>query len=411
MIRKRSKGILAIALVLVLAVSLVGCGTTTPAPTTPAAPTVKSGVTINVWSHFTPTEVAALKPIAEEWAKKTNNTVNFVADNSDFQAFATAAQNGKGPDIMFGLPHDNLGTFQKAGLLVPVPGSVMKDSDYVPLAIQAVSYDGKKYAVPLSMETYALFYNTQKVPTPPTTWDDFIAQAQKVGFQYDINNFYFTNAFLTGEGGYVFKAANGALDPNDIGMNNEGAVKGAQLVQDFVTKYHFMPADISGNNALAAFQNGKTGFYISGPWDVAGLKKANTPFAITNLPALPDGKASVPFVGVYTAFVSAKSANVDTAWDLVKYMLQKSPETLFKVGNRIPVVKSYQNDPAVQNDPVIKAFMTQANQGVPMPNITAMAAVWGPAGDNLKLLTQGKDVKTVLDAMVAKIKSGIALQQ
>lgn len=415
---RKSKGIMLLVAMLVLSLSLVGCGSTqdtskTTAPTDNSAPVskVKTGQTITVWSHLTDAEIAALKPVAEEWGTKTGNKVTFVSDKSDFQAFTTAAQNGKGPDIMFGLPHDNLGTFQKAGLLAPVPDGLMKDADYVPMSLDAVSYSGKKYAVPLSMETYALFYNTAKVPNPPKTWDEFVKAAQKDGFQYDINNFYFSYAFLAGEGGYVFKNTGGGLDPNDIGLNNEGALKGAQLLQDFTQKYKFMPADIQGNKALANFQDGKTAFYISGPWDVGGLKKANTQFAVTNLPTLPDGKNSTPFVGVQTAFVSSKSQNVDTAWDLVKYLLEKSPKVLMEVGNRIPVQNAALADPKVQNDPIVKAFAEQAKQGMPMPNITQMQAVWGPAGDNLKLLTKGENTKTVMDAMVAKIKSGIALQQ
>ena len=50
--------------------------------------------------------------------------VKVQVDTSDFQAFFnfTSKQNKfKRQDILFGMPHNDLGTFQKAGLLAEVP--------------------------------------------------------------------------------------------------------------------------------------------------------------------------------------------------------------------------------------------------------------------------------------------------
>jgi len=73
-----------------------------------------------VWSHWGDKEFEALKSVAQEWATKTGNEVTVQVDKTEFQQYATTARSGKGPDVMFGIPHDNLGTFEKAGLLDPV---------------------------------------------------------------------------------------------------------------------------------------------------------------------------------------------------------------------------------------------------------------------------------------------------
>ncbi|HBM79294.1 MAG TPA: maltose ABC transporter substrate-binding protein, partial [Clostridiaceae bacterium] len=86
-------------------------------------------------------EVKALDPIAQEWAKNTGNTVKVQADKGDFQAYLQAANSSKAPDIMFGIAHDNLGTFQKAKLLEEVPDGTINKSDYVQMSLDAVSYD------------------------------------------------------------------------------------------------------------------------------------------------------------------------------------------------------------------------------------------------------------------------------
>ncbi|WAM33675.1 sugar ABC transporter substrate-binding protein [Caldicellulosiruptor morganii] len=366
-----------------------------------------------VWSHLTQNEVKALQPLADEWGKKNGYTVKVISDQGSFQSFQTAAMSGKGPDIMFGIPHDNLGTFWKAKLLEPVPANLIDRKNFVAMSLDACSFDGKLYALPIAMETYALFYNTSKVKEAPKTMSQLITLAKKYGFMYDVNNFYFSFAFIAQNGGYVFKNKGGALDPNDIGLANNGAIKGLSLIRDFVLTYKFMPKDIRGDIAKGNFQNGKIAFYISGPWDVGDFVKAKVPFAVAPLPKTDDGKPTPSFVGVQSAFVSAKSKNKDAAFKLLKYLVEESQvKVLFKVGSRIPVTTGALSNPEVKADKIMSAFAEQAKVGIPMPNIPEMQAVWGPAGNTLSLVTTGKATpKQAAEAMVKQIKQGIAQMQ
>lgn len=109
--------------------------------------------------------------------------MKFVADKSDNQAYTAAAQSSKGPDIMFGMPHNDVGVFQKAGLIDEVPSGVINDSDYAAKsALDAVTWNGKKYAVPVAMETYALFYNTDMVKDAPKTTDELEDEAKRLAW-------------------------------------------------------------------------------------------------------------------------------------------------------------------------------------------------------------------------------------
>lgn len=405
---------LIVMLVLVISTLLVGCGGGQNNNTSSNSGTKeqkKESVSLTVWSHLTDPEVAKVQEIANKWASETGNKVKVLADQSDLQAYSTAAQSGKGPDIMFGLPNDNLGTFQKAGLLAEVPDGIINKADYVPMSIDAVSFNGKLYAVPLAMETYALFYNTDKVPTPPATIQDLIDVGKKVGFQYDINNFYYSYAFIAANGGYVFKQTGGKLDPKDIGLNNDGAKKGMAMIKDFVITDKFMPADIKGDMAKGNFQSGKIGLYISGPWDVDGFKKANVHFKVTQMPTL-DGKQIPTFAGVQTAFVSSSSKHQSEAWQLMKYLAANTALPLFETGNRIPVLNSALGNDEVKNNETMNAFAQQAKNAQPMPNIPEVQAVWTPAGNALQLVTSGKaSPDKAADDMVNQIKQGIATQQ
>jgi arabinogalactan oligomer/maltooligosaccharide transport system substrate-binding protein len=392
---------------------MVGCASSSDktAETPKQTDTAAGGkVKLSVWSHWGDAEFEALKSVAQEWATKTGNEVDVKVDSDkEFQNYATAARSGKGPDILFGLPHDNLGTFAKAGLLSEVPSGLVNEADYAPVAFAGTTVDGKKVAMPISMETYGLYYNVDKVPTPPTTWADFVASAQKNGFMYDINNFYFTYPFIQGYGGYIFKNTSGTYDTNDVGLGNEGAVKGYQLLNDMVNKYKFMPADVNGDIAKGKFTTKNTAYYISGPWDVEAVKKAGVNFAVAPLPTLENGQKPKTLVGVQSGIVSTKSEHQQQAWDLLKYISQNGSKKFLEAGARIPVVKSQLEDASFKNNKTAVAFADIAANGEPMPNIPAMAAVWTPEGNNLKLITSGKSApdkaaKDILD----QIKQGIA---
>jgi arabinogalactan oligomer/maltooligosaccharide transport system substrate-binding protein len=391
----------------------VGGGCTKRATPTPAgggaAPA--GGKKILVWSHLTEKEVDEVRTLANTWAKQTGNTVEVIYDQSGFQEFATAATAGAAPDLMYGIAHDNLGPFWKAGLLQEVPAGSINEADYVKNSLDAVTFEGRRFGVPVSMESIGLFYNRKLVPTAPTNWNDFVTAASAKGFQYDVKNFYFSYGFLGGEGGYIFANKNGTLDPTDIGLNNAGAVRGLTLIGDFTNRFKWMPQDVNSDMAKANFQSNKIALYLSGPWDVKGFQDAGVDFGVAPMPTLDNGKPFQPFVGVQAAFVWSGSKVSAQATDLMTYLNANAPKPLFTTGNRIPVQTKFQNDPDVKANANMSAFTVSATNGTPMPNIPAMGAVWDPAAKMLDLVTTAKAtpkaaaddaVKTISDAVKAQ---------
>ncbi len=407
--RKLMAGLLASLTAVAL---LAGCGgqkATNQAPASAEQPK-KAPVSLVVWSHLTQPEVDEVNKIAQQWAEKTGNKVEVLFDQSDFQAYAAAAQAGQGPDILYGIAHDNLGTFQKAGLLAEVPSGVINKDDYPSVTIDAVSYDGKMYAAPIGIESIGLLYNKALVSTPPKNWDEFIKIAKEKGFTYDVTNFYFSWGFIAGNGGYVFKNTGGGLDPKDVGLATDGAKAGLKLIGDLVNTYKFMPMDITGDVAKSRFLSGKAAMYLSGPWDIQAAKDAKIDVGVAPMPTLPNGKPFIPFIGVYAGFVNSGSRHQPEAWDLMKYLRENDALVLFKTGSRFPANKTAQTLPEVAGNPIATGFGQSALNGVPMPNIPAMSQVWEPAKKMLELVTQKKAtvdqasadaVKAINDAVAA----------
>lgn len=389
---KKVKKIVALACTLSLTLGiLAGCG--------------KKQEELVVWSHLTEAEVTEIQKLADEWGKEKKVKVKVQVDTSDFQAFLQAANSSKAADILFGMPHNDLGTFQKAGLLAEVPSSSLDKSKYPEVAVKAVTWNGKQYGVPLALETTTLFVNKDKVKEIPTTYEDLLKQGKESGFQYDVKNLYFSFGLISTNGGYIFKDNNGTLDSSDIGLGNEGATKAYKTVQDMVVTDKLMPADITGDIAKGNFQNGNSAFYISGPWDVQVFKDAKVNFEVVTMPKIA-GKEVSNFVGVQSAIVNAKSKKQDKAFDLLNYLVEKSPQILNEKGSRIPALLSEQQKDYFKNNKESAVFAKQAGFGIPMPNIAEMGSVWGPVGDNLGLLAQGKitpqEAAKLIDEQVKK---------
>lgn len=366
---------------------------------------------LTVWSHLKTEEIAEVDKLAKEWGEKNDVEVNVVEDKGDFQALIQAAQSNSGPDVIFGYPHDNLGTFVKAGIAGELPSGTMDDSLYTSdQIVDSVTIGGKKYAMPIALETTALFYNKDKVKEVPATMEDLVAQAKELGFKFNINDFYMSYSFIGANGGYVFKNNDGTLDPKDIGLGNEGATKGYDFLQKLVTEQKLMAPDVTGDIAKADFISGNTAFYISGPWDVQACKDAKVNFGVAPLPTL-GGNKMPSFMGVQVGFVNPKSSNDDLAYKLLAYLSENSGNIAYEKGNRIPVTKKDVSSDKVKADEYINGFAKQSEVATPMPNIPEVQAMWTPANENLKLLSAGQITPAQFAEIVVKqIKEGIDQQ-
>lgn len=380
--------------------------------TTAPADNVPSGQTITLWCWKADPWLTTVKKIAQAWAKQHGDTVKVVDQSKNpngFQFYATAARTGKGPDLLFGMPHDNLGTFVKEGLIAPVPAGDINLSDYPTVAAKAVQLNGKAYAIPITIETTEIAYNKSMIPTPPTTWADFVKDANAHGFMYDQANLYDDFALVSGYGGYVFKDNNGTYDTKDIGLANAGAIKAFSLMHDMDAKYHWMTPSVNGSIAKTKFTNGKLGMYITGPWDISDIKKAGIKFGFAPWPTLANGQQAHPFSTVQTEIVNARNKDHEkAAWSLAKALADKDSEVKYCTEDlQIPALTAAENSPEIQSDPNYKAFLKEIQLAIPMPNIPEMQSVWGAASIIQNIISGKIDPATGAKDLVQNIKKGI----
>ncbi len=230
-----------------------------------------------------------LQKVGDEFAKKAGVPVTVEHPEDAPGKFQQAAAAGKGPDI-FCWPHDRMGEWAKSGLIVPINPSKRVRDEVEETAWKAFAYQGKTWGYPISVEAIGLIYNKALVKTPPKSFDDVLkidkelSAGGKKAILWDYNNTYFTWPILAAGGGYVFgRDAKGELDPSKVGVNNPGAVTGAQLLADMI-KNGQMPKGSGYAEMESAFTKGNVAMMISGPWAWDNLRKANIDFGVAPIP-------------------------------------------------------------------------------------------------------------------------------
>lgn len=349
--------------------------------------------------------------------------------DADFkQKMSQAAPAGDGPDVFGPVAHDWLGEFAVQKIAQSwTPEAVAGASELSAPSVAAVSVDGQIYGMPLFSEALALMRNTDLVPDAPTTWADLVAKATELtsgdqyGFVFPILTQYYQGPFFFGFGSYVFPYADGVFDTADIGLNNEGGVNAAKFLRDmYHTQQPAQPEAVldqasAGGYIDGLFESRQLAMTMAGPWREPAATAAGVPYAISALPALPNGNIPVPFVGFQAMCANAYSENVAAAQDLINYMGSAEGIGMMVGGFNKAPVRSSATQAAVELNPNFEQWLAQEETGVVMPNIPAMSKVWEPWGSAMTGIivnnVPDEEVQGLLDEAVATIDAEIQRSQ
>lgn len=322
---------------------------------------------------------------------------------------------GTGPDVVT-LPHDQIGLHAVTGQIIPIKVDESVIDTFTESSITAQMFKGELYGLPKATETPIFIYNKALMDKAPESFDELFELSNKTpegqyGFLALWDNFYFGYAVLAGYGGYVFQNNDGALDRDDLGLNNEGAVEGAAYIQKWYK--NVFPSGIIGESGGSAkeglFNEGKVASTMDGPWAFQGLKDAGIDYGAAPLPKLPNGEYPQTFMGVKGWHVTSYSKNPYWATKFVEWVTnEENAKIRYELTAEIPPVKTLINDPVIAENEGAKAVAVQSSRAVPMPNIPEMGEVWGPMASALQLVASQKtEPKAALDDAVKTIQTNI----
>ncbi|MNJ41748.1 Cyclodextrin-binding protein precursor [compost metagenome] len=365
-----------------------------------------------VWSNDDSNQLKVVEQLAQGYTAETGIEVDVVpvSGSEQVQKLALAAPAGNGPDLFY-QPQDRLGDLVIQGLAEPVELSGEESGQYSDAALQAVQYDGATYGFPISIETYAVYYNKALLEQVPDSLEEISNISSSLTHVSEdryaflmVPDFYYAIPFITNYGGYIFGESGGKYDASDLGLNNDGAVQGmtafGQLVKDAS-----IPATMTIDVMDTLFLEGKVGMVINGLWAMKTYEdKLGDQLGTAQIPAV-NGKPAPSFVGVKSWFISSYSKHQDWAKDLALYFTNAANATVYyEQTGEIPAHPDAQQ--AITNE-LYAGFVAQIESGVSMPNIPEMSAVW-EMDSAIDFIVKGDDPKAVLDETAEQISAQIA---
>jgi arabinogalactan oligomer/maltooligosaccharide transport system substrate-binding protein len=410
--RIRTAGVTALLAGLTLSAAACGSSSGSKSTTTNTAVDKGNGKLV-IWSDDKRAPV--IKTFADQFGKENGVQVEVkgFAENLN-TTFVTAAKNGSGPDIVV-IAHDNIGNFVQNGVIDPVQLTAEQKSRFQPIALKAVTYGGQIYGAPYAIENIALIRNTDLAPTAPSSIEDLVTQGQKLQKAGKVKNILCLQSGQAGDAYHIyplFTSAGGALfgttstgdaDPKSLLVGSAGSEAAFAKIRSLgKSGSGALSTSIGSDNSIPTFTSKKCAFLVSGPWALADIKKAGITYDISAVPGFAGGKPASPFVGVQGFFVAGKGHSKALAQEFVtNYVTDKDvAEALFKVDPR-PEALTAALEESKASDPDIGKFLEAGANGVPMPAIPEMAAIWVPFGNAEAAVINGADPKTA-DAAATK---------
>jgi arabinogalactan oligomer/maltooligosaccharide transport system substrate-binding protein len=279
--------------------------------------------------------------------------------------------------------------------------------------MQAMTYQGNVYGLPLNYKVITLIYNKALVQAPPKTTGELVALAKRVGkpaegrfgLVYWFSDFYYHAGLMNGFGGGVFDAGGKPT------LNAPANVKSIELLLRWLDKDNILPHEPSTALITALFNQGKAAMVFSGPWFLGEIDPG-VKYGLAMLPTIDEAGAKPmrPWITVEGVYVAAPSKNKDAAFDFAQYLTDlPAARTLALEGRQTPANKAVYADPEVAKDPVLSAFRKQVEVGVPMPNLPEMTMVWSPATTAMNaVVKKAASPKAALDAAQKEVIERIA---
>lgn len=373
-----------------LALTLAACsGGGTPAPSSSGESAAPQGGDLVIWMDEN--RATALEGVIATFEEETGTAVEVVV--KDFGSIrddlTTQAPSGEGPDVVVGA-HDWIGKLVQNGVIAPVELGELA-GDFEEVSIQAMTYEGSVYGVPVSIENIALVRNTALAPDAPASWDELVSTGQAavesgdaefpllVGIDPNNADPYHLYPMQASFGGPVFGMnEDGSYNPDDLQLGNEGNVEFAGALAQWGAD-GIINLNISQDIAKEQFASGASPYTITGPWNLSTFEDAGVEYAISEIPSA-GGLPATPFVGVQGFMVSQYANNpIVAAQFLTDYIAGETAQTaIFESGQRAPALSSAFE--AAQSNEDVAAYGEVGAAGVPMPNIPEMDALWADWG-------------------------------
>jgi len=303
------------------------------------------------------------------------------------------------------------------GILAPITDFIDKSTldQYIPMTIEAATYKGEVYQLPIYFETLLYMYNRRYMSDDevPSTTEELYKYMQEntkgghYGFVEQHSTAYYAAGWLHAFGGYILN------ENGEPGLDDENTIKALEYHKKFV---ELMPTEGEYSTVNTLFREGKAHSTIGGPWLVPTARESGIDLGIAPMPTVDEtGNKIAPYSGVQGIHVLKVAA--ERKHDAIAKVLQVLTNdsvgiAMAKASGCAPAKQSCYDDPVISGDDMVMAMYDTAQDAVPMPNVPEMDVMWTVTENLLvDVNMSGKDVRSSAQAAQQQAESLIKQMQ
>ena len=336
--------------------ALAACGTSNAAT---------GPVTLNFYSFNDPSGAVAtaVTNCSKQSGGKytiTYNKLPAAADDQRLQMARRLAAKDASMDIL-GLDVTWEAEFSEAGWILPWTGKYKQEAEAGTLKVplQTATWKGQLVAVPYNSNTQLLWYRSDLVKTPPTTWDQMIADAEQLakagkphlieiqGAQYEGVTVWF-NTLVASAGGSILTPSSANAAPSQAWQTALGTMK---KLATSVAADPSLGVQMEDQNRLA-MEAGTAAFELNYPYVYPSMKTDKPElfkhFKWALYPGVIPGRPARVTIGGIDMAISKYSPHPDQAFQAALCLRDKQNQLNAAVkGGLPPTLESLYSDPAM----------------------------------------------------------------
>lgn len=363
--------------------------------------------TITVWGLWH--ESRNLRDIIKAFSDQTGTKVQYkkIASVAAYEReLLSALAEGRGPDV-FVIHHTWVDG--KRGILAAAPNSIVDpravQDEFVDVVAKDVVRDGQVYALPVSVDTLAMYYNKDLfnaagIAKPPETWTDFQRMVEKlttvnrlgtiqqsaaaIGTAENVNRAPDIVQLLMMQSGLPIINERGNVD-----VSNADGERSLAFYTDFANRGKKVYTwNLQQDFSIDAFAEGDTAVMFNYSYHIPTIRAKNPRlnFGIAHMPQIAGSAVEnhSNFAAYWPYAVANASTSPNAAWQFVRFVSSQSAADDINTSHTTPpalrssVIES-------QRDPELGVFADQAltAKSWSRPDIAAADSIFNQAIDDV----------------------------
>lgn len=367
-----------------------GCGNQTEASTD------SDVTTITIWHDKEDAVAEVLQQKLEELEPEIHIVLEKKSDLTE--ALKMVGNNPSAAPDMYFFAHDKIGVYAEMDILAPITEIIPEEEldSYMDSTIEAATYKGTVYQLPIYYETLLFMYNRlymsdEEVPKTTEELYTYMQENTKgghYGFVEQHSTPYYAAGWINGFGGSILN------EDGTPGLDSPETIAALEYHKKFVD---LMPGETEYATVNTLFNEGMAHSTIAGPWLVPTVRESGMDVGVASMPVIDEtGTPISPYMGVQGMQVLKNAAKdkKDAVEKVLRAVMDPELEVqLAQASGCAPANEACYEMEEITSDDVVMAMKETSEHAVPMPNVPEMDVMWTVVGNLLTDVNMsGKDV-------------------